>query len=238
MSCKMSNLSILATIGFLLCAAAGQAMPERDVRFVAATAADALVKSGSIPLTSSTIADIAGAVAPAVVNIEVNHLVSSGFEMPFNFFYNGQGGMASPKALGGGEHKIEQHSKGSGFIIRPDGYIVTNAHVVRGASKIKVALSDHRSFDGTIVGTDSFSDIAVIKIDGKDLPTEPMGSSKTLRPGEFCVAIGQPLGLDHTVTFGIISAVERTMVDINGNINFIQTDAAINRGNSGGPLLN
>jgi S1-C subfamily serine protease len=88
------------------------------------------------------------------------------------------------------------------------------------------------------VGIDHFSDLAVGKIDAKDLPTLPWGKSSNLRPGEFAIAIGSPLGYDHTVTLGIISAVGRTVTDVNGNINFIQTDAAINPGNSGGPLLN
>ena len=109
---------------------------------------------------------------------------------------------------------------------------------MRGASKIKVTLSDRRVFEAKVVGTDNFSDLAVVKIDATSLPTAKMGTSANLRPGDFAIAIGSPLGFDHTVTFGIISAVGRTVTDINGNINFIQTDAAINRGNSGGPLLN
>lgn len=201
------------------------------------------------PFQPSTVADIAQAVAPSVVNIEVNQPITGAlgvplFEMPFgnfDFFFNGQRMNPGP----GGKLPVrpsaprpESHNTGSGFIVRPDGYILTNRHVVRGASKIKVKLSDRRVFDGTVVGTDSFSDLAVIKIDATNLPTAKMGSSANLRPGEFAIAIGSPLGLDHTVTFGIISAVGRAVTDINGNINFIQTDAAINRGNSGGPLLN
>jgi S1-C subfamily serine protease len=132
----------------------------------------------------------------------------------------------------------ERRDTGSGFIVRKDGYILTNAHVVQDAEKIRVTLNDKRSFDGKVVGVDHFSDLAVIKIDGTDLPVLPLGTSSTIRPGEFAIAIGSPLGYDHTVTLGIISAVGRTVTDVNGNINFIQTDAAINPGNSGGPLLN
>lgn len=202
-----------------------------------------------IPIQPNTVADIAQAVAPAVVNIEVNQPITGAlgvplFEMPFgnfDFFFNGRRVNPAP----GGRLPVrpsaprpESHNTGSGFIIRPDGYILTNRHVVRGASKIKVTLSDKRVFEGTVVGTDGYSDLAVIKIDAANLPTAKMGTSANVRPGEFAVAIGSPLGLDHTVTFGIISAVGRTVTDINGNINFIQTDAAINRGNSGGPLLN
>jgi S1-C subfamily serine protease len=143
-----------------------------------------------------------------------------------------------PQGGGGNGHQQTRHAIGSGFIVRPDGFIVTNAHVVRGQTTIKVTLNDKRVFDGKVVGTDGFSDLAVVKIDANNLPTVGMGTSKDLRPGEFAIAIGSPLGFDHSVSLGIISAVSRTIIDINGNINFIQTDAAINLGNSGGPLLN
>lgn len=132
----------------------------------------------------------------------------------------------------------ERHNTGSGFIVKENGYIVTNAHVVKGASEINVTLNDKRSFKATAVGVDSFSDLAVLKIEATGLPVAEMGTSTSLRPGEFVIAIGSPMGYDHSVTLGIVSAVGRSVTDINGNINFIQTDAAINPGNSGGPLLN
>ncbi len=198
----------------------------------------AAAKRSGIPIMSNTIADIAQFVAPAVVNIEVaqvNKAQLAGLDLPmalpfgkYEYFFNGQR-MDQPR---------ESHNTGSGFIVRSDGYIVTNAHVVRGASKIKVTLNDKRVMEATIVGSDGFSDIAIVKIDAKDLPVANMGTSNTVRPGEFAIAIGSPLGFDHTVTFGIISAVGRTITDVNGNINFIQSDVAINPGNSGGPLLN
>jgi len=205
-------------------------------------------------LGPNTIADMAQAAAPAVVNIDVSESSAgqsfpgiSGLPPGFEFFFNGQ--RMNPFGNGGGggdrggtphgnEHKFEKRDTGSGFIVRPDGYIVTNFHVVRDADKIKVTLNDNRSFDGKVVGVDPFSDIAVVKINGENLPTLKMGTSSNLRPGEFAVAIGSPLGYDHTVTLGIISAVGRSVTDVNGNVNFIQTDAAINPGNSGGPLLN
>jgi serine protease Do len=187
------------------------------------------------------IADIAEAAAPAVVNIEVEKPGSNGLQsmMPF-----GQGGMRfffnnkeiDPVPFNSGAKPIKQ--TGSGFVVRPDGYILTNAHVVKGAKRIAVTMNDGRNIVATIVGIDTFSDLAVLKIDAKDLPTLTMGSSTNLRPGEFAIAIGSPLGYDHTVTLGIVSAVGRNVYDINENINFIQTDAAINTGNSGGPLLN
>ncbi len=210
-----------------------------------------------ISIQANTIADIAQSLAPAVVNIEVNQAVAiptmnmpffpgNPGQMPFgnfDFFFNGQ--RVTPKPNGGG-NKIPpqadpqnvQHNTGSGFIIRSDGYILTNCHVVKGATKIRVTLADKRFFEGHVVGTDSFSDLAVVKIDANELPIAKMGASSALRPGDFVIAIGSPLGFDHTVTFGIVSAIGRAVTDINGNINFIQTDAAINRGNSGGPLVN
>jgi S1-C subfamily serine protease len=133
---------------------------------------------------------------------------------------------------------IHKANTGSGFIVRPDGFIMTNAHVVKGSSKIKVSLADKRTFDAKVIGMDGFTDLAVIKINATDLPTLKLGTSANLRPGDFAIAIGSPLNFDHSVTFGIISAVGRSVSDINGNINFLQTDAAINPGNSGGPLLN
>ena len=210
--------------------------------------------AGSVLTTlgPNTIADIATNAAPAVVNIEVTEASRGtgglaqmfGGQLPpgMQFFFNGQ--QVTPQDLfgggaGGGTGKIPgPKDTGSGFIIRPDGYILTNAHVVKNAEKVKVTLNDKRTFDAKVVGTDAFSDLALVKINGTDLPTLKMGTSTSLRPGEFAVAIGSPLGFDHTVTLGIISAVGRTVTDINGNINFIQTDAAINPGNSGGPLLN
>lgn len=199
-----------------------------------------------LPFAADSIADIAEAAAPAVVNIEVDKQIQSSslgqmFGLPFDgfenfeFFYNGK--RVSPdKQMP--KFMRKNRNTGSGFVVRPDGYILTNAHVVKDASKIEVTFSDGKSLPATVVGTDSFSDLAVIKVEAAGLPSLPMGTSKGLRPGEFAVAIGSPLGYDHTVTLGIVSAVGRTVTDVNGNINFIQTDAAINRGNSGGPLLN
>jgi S1-C subfamily serine protease len=205
--------------------------------------------------SGNTIADIAEKAMPAVVHLEMRHKISmanpAGLPPMMDFFFNGQRVPInrflqqpddSDDSQKSGPTPPEQLSAkpdiASGFIIRSDGYIVTNAHAVDGQDAIKVTLADKRSFDAKVVGIDQFSDLAVVKVDVKDLPTIPWGSSSALRPGEFAIAIGSPLGDDHTVTMGIISAVGRTESDVNGNINFIQTDAAINPGNSGGPLLN
>lgn len=127
---------------------------------------------------------------------------------------------------------------GSGFIIDSDGYILTNNHVVDGAEEIVVALSDRREREATIIGKDPLSDLALLKIDEKDLPTVRIGKSEDLKPGQWVVAIGSPFGFEHSVTAGIVSATGRSLPENNGNyVPFIQTDVAINPGNSGGPLL-
>ncbi|NJO80885.1 MAG: PDZ domain-containing protein [Cyanobacteria bacterium RM1_2_2] len=138
------------------------------------------------------------------------------------------------------EDRIEQGT-GSGFIVSTDGHVITNAHVVEGADTVKVTLKDGRSLDGKVVGTDPVTDVAAIKIDATGLPTVTLGSSRNLVPGQWAIAIGNPLGLDNTVTAGIISAIDRSSSQVgipDRRVQFIQTDAAINPGNSGGPLLN
>jgi len=130
---------------------------------------------------------------------------------------------------------------GSGFIIKSDGLILTNAHVVNRADKVNVTLKDGRRFTGQVLGTDELTDVAVVKIQASNLPVVNIGNSDRLQPGEWAITIGNPLGLDNTVTAGIISATGRSSSDVgvpDKRVGFIQTDAAINPGNSGGPLLN
>jgi serine protease Do len=127
--------------------------------------------------------------------------------------------------------------EGSGFIIRPDGYILTNAHVVNGASEVTVRLTDRREYTAKVVGIDTKSDVAVIKINAKELPTVKLGDSHNLKVGEWVLAIGAPFGFENSATAGIVSAKGRTLPD-SGYIPFIQTDVPINPGNSGGPLFN
>jgi S1-C subfamily serine protease len=131
---------------------------------------------------------------------------------------------------------IEQKGVGSGFVIGADGRILTNDHVVRGATSLTVTLPDGRKFPGKVVGRDSSQDIAIIKVDARNLPTLKLANSSGVRVGQRVIAIGSPLGLDHTVTSGIVSALHRG-IEINDRVDFIQTDAPINPGNSGGPLL-
>ncbi|MDR0657842.1 MAG: trypsin-like peptidase domain-containing protein, partial [Mediterranea sp.] len=128
---------------------------------------------------------------------------------------------------------------GSGVIISKDGYIVTNNHVIEGADEISVTLNDNREFIGRVVGTDPSTDLALVKIEGNDFPTLPIGDSDALKVGEWVLAVGNPFNLTSTVTAGIVSAKARSLGVYNGGIeSFIQTDAAINKGNSGGALVN
>jgi serine protease Do len=181
---------------------------------------------------------IAQAVTPAIVNIRTTQIVkvqqSPFFTDPFfrQFFGDMFGGqLGIPR-----EHR--EHSLGSGVIVSPDGYIVTNNHVIARASEIEVMLTDKRVFKAKLVGTDPRTDVAVIKVEAKDLPIVPWGDSSILRVGGTVLAFGNPFGLNFTVTRGMVSAVGRSGLGIEQYEDFIQTDAAINPGNSGGALVN
>jgi S1-C subfamily serine protease len=176
------------------------------------------------------IAEAVEKVGPAVVRINALKRVNGEVD-PFRQFF-GEGGVP--------EEKVQEGS-GSGFILTADGQVLTNAHVVDGADEVEVKLKDGRSFQGKVVGLDTVTDIAAIKIGAEKLPTVTLGNSDQLVPGEWAIAIGNPLGLDNTVTAGIVSATGRTSREVgiaDKRVSFIQTDAAINPGNSGGPLLN
>ncbi|MGI6656738.1 MAG: DegQ family serine endoprotease [Desulfobulbus sp.] len=136
------------------------------------------------------------------------------------------------------DRTYRQRAAGSGFLISSDGYIMTNNHVVEDAANIKVLLADKRELPARVIGTDPQSDVALIKVDAKNLPTLVLGNSDALEVGEWVIAIGSPFDLNQTVTVGVVSAKGRNRVGITDYENFIQTDAAINPGNSGGPLLN
>ncbi|MBI3920035.1 MAG: Do family serine endopeptidase [Armatimonadetes bacterium] len=181
-------------------------------------------------------AAIAQAVIPAVVNINTTTIIPghSTFDDPFfrDFF-----GGSSPFGDFFNEPERRSTSLGSGVIVSPDGYVITNNHVIQGGSEIKVSLADKREFKAQPIGTDPTTDVGVIKIDGRNLPTSNWGNSDNLAVGEWVVAIGSPFGLNQTVTAGIVSAKGRTDVGISGYEDFIQTDAAINPGNSGGALV-
>ncbi|NES81394.1 MAG: trypsin-like serine protease, partial [Moorea sp. SIO2B7] len=176
-------------------------------------------------------------VGPAVVRIDAVRNVSDKIPEPFNKpFFRRFFGNELPLP----QERVERGT-GSGFIISTDGRLLTNAHVVEGTDKVKVTLKDGQIFEGQVLGTDKMTDVAVVKIEANSLPTVNLGKAENLIPGEWAIAIGNPLGLDNTVTVGIISALDRSSSQVgvpDKRVRFIQTDAAINPGNSGGPLLN
>jgi Do/DeqQ family serine protease len=184
------------------------------------------------------IADAAERVGPAVVRINASRTVKTSarpemFDDPmFRRFFGEMPEQPQERV---------QRGTGSGFIYSSDGLIMTNAHVVAGSTTVEVVLRDGRKISGKVLGADSLTDLAVIRVEERNLPTVNLGDSGTLRPGEWAIAIGNPLGLDNTVTAGIISATGRSSSQVgvpDKRVGFIQTDAAINPGNSGGPLLN
>jgi serine protease Do len=190
-----------------------------------------------LSIGENTVADVAQAAAPSVVNVEVAFQST----IPKPVVKGGQGNPFNEKAPPQASSKPGLLPKviGSGLIVRADGYIVTNYHLVRHADDgVQVTLNDERAFKAKVIGTDYFTDLAVLKIDAKDLHTIPFALGKKVRPGEWAIAIGNPFGYDHTVTLGIVSAAARALSDGSNHADMIQTDAAINTGNSGGPLLN
>ncbi|ACC79479.1 HhoA/HhoB/HtrA family serine endopeptidase [Nostoc punctiforme] len=193
------------------------------------------------PLSAATdpnfVTQVVQKVGPAVVRIDSSRTVKSQIPNEFNDpFFQRFFGSQMPEQ----QNRVERGT-GSGFIISADGRILTNAHVVDGADTVTVTLKDGRSFKGKVLGKDELTDVAVIKIQADNLPLVALGNSDQLQPGEWAIAIGNPLGLDNTVTTGIISATGRSSNLIGAadkRVEYIQTDAAINPGNSGGPLLN
>ncbi|MDJ0662496.1 MAG: HhoA/HhoB/HtrA family serine endopeptidase [Crocosphaera sp.] len=191
------------------------------------------------PITSENfVTDVVKKVGPAVVRIDASRTVKTEVPPMFNDpFFRRFFGSQIPNVP---NEEIERGT-GSGFIVSQDGKILTNAHVVAGTQEVTVTLKDGRTFTGKVLGTDLVTDVAVIDIEADNLPTVKAGNSNQLNVGEWAIAIGNPLGLDNTVTTGIISATGRLSSQIgvgDKRVDFIQTDAAINPGNSGGPLLN
>jgi Do/DeqQ family serine protease len=194
--------------------------------------------SASAQSVQNSYADLVSRVSPAVVTIRSTERARSAQQFPF---------MDDPQFREFFGDRVPQQQRppqrvegvGSGVIVNPDGYILTNHHVVDGALEIKVELTDNRTFTAKLVGSDPPSDLAVLKIDAASLPTLSLGDSDKVRVGDFVLAVGNPLGIGQTVTSGIVSAKSRTTGLSDGSFeDFLQTDAAINRGNSGGALVN
>src|SRR3712207_984568 len=237
---KHSNLILSAMCVTALAFSAGSFMKVNAAKNVASSAVGQ-------PVDLTYAADKA---LPAVVHIkfvqnskiqtvEVQPDPFSDFFDPFGFFGNpNQGNNGSQRRR---VQTPKKEATGSGVIISQDGYIVTNNHVVNGADELTVTLNDNREFSARIVGTDPMTDLALIKVNGKNLPTLPIGDSEKLKVGEWVLAVGNPYNLSSTVTAGIVSAKARSLSG-NGDgpsvASFIQTDAAINPGNSGGALVN
>jgi serine protease Do len=243
---KIGTLALVAA-GFF---AFGLAIPGRvqwlkpSLPGVAETmAAPAPVSMTVGPSTPESFADIAQKLRPTVVNVKVVKKVKNADfsrpEMPegpmqdfFERFFNQMPMPQNPQA------PRTQQGMGSGVIISPEGYILTNNHVVEGADEVSITMADRKEYKGRIIGRDPQTDLAVLKIDAKEsFPASTLGDSDNLKVGDWVVAIGNPFGLDHTVTAGIVSAKGR-VIGAGPYDNFIQTDASINPGNSGGPLLN
>jgi Do/DeqQ family serine protease len=228
---------VAASIGGGLIAALAVASHTSSPVTVVARADTATQKVSQL---SNSFADIIEKASPAVVKISMTRIIkasdqqqSNPFMMDpfFRQFFGGGGGQMRPRDQ-------REEGLGSGIIVSPSGYILTNNHVVEKASKLEVTLSDGRDFTGKIIGTDPQTDVAVVKISADNLPVMPFANSDAARVGDLCFAIGNPFGQDHTVTMGIVSAKNRHL-EMGAHIqNFIQTDASINPGNSGGALIN
>ena len=205
---------------------------------LAAVSVPAVAQSRGVMLPDFT--ELYDRQSPAVVSIDVTQKVRAPRGMPdiseddpFYEFFRRFGQV--PRQRGAPER--EAQSVGSGFIISSDGYLITNAHVVDGADEVKINLADRRDFKAKVVGVDKRTDVAVLKIEAKDLPKVTIGDPDKLKVGEWVVAIGKPFGLENTMTAGIVSAKGRDLPQEN-LVPYIQTDVAINPGNSGGPLFN
>ncbi|MEO8047502.1 MAG: DegQ family serine endoprotease [Nitrospirota bacterium] len=246
---QLVHRTIPATIGVALLGA----LIVWGGQFLTASHASSPSPTITIPVaaTPNGFADVAKAVTPAVVNITTVTVgkVSDGRSRPDELrermeeFFGGPVTPFGPRGFRGPEGPSKPHGhrgggQGSGVIVSSDGYILTNNHVIDSAHEVTVTLPDKREFKGKIVGADPKTDLAVVKIDGQNLPMVAWGDASTLQVGEYVLAVGNPFGLNSTVTLGIVSALGRGRMGITQYEDFIQTDAAINPGNSGGALVN
>ena len=235
---RMTVLSCVLAVIFMLTVLPAMPTQADVLPFVSAVNPAQLVDGAG---RGSFVAKAVNVVGPAVVRIDTERTVTRRaapdpmLEDPFfRRFFGDEGFSQSPR---------EEHlrGQGSGFIIDRSGVILTNSHVVNGADKVTVTLKDGRVFEGKVRGADEVTDLAVVKIDGSNLPIVALGNSDQIQVGDWAIAVGNPLGLDNTVTLGIISTLKRSSAQVgipDKRLDFIQTDAAINPGNSGGPLVN
>ena len=253
-SFSLRKLSVALLSAGLIGTAGLSGLYYQDARAAASTtAATAVTAATAAPLISSpaampNFAAITERSGPAVVNISVTGTTKAAMRGPWQ---GGPGGVPdddplweffrhfqSPGFNGpGGGAQTPTHGQGSGFILTDDGIILTNAHVVKDADEVTVKLTDRREFRAKVLGSDPRTDVAVLKIEAHDLPTVQLGSTKNLKPGEWVLAIGSPFGFENSVTAGVVSATGRSLPD-DSFVPFIQTDVAVNPGNSGGPLFN
>lgn len=218
--------------------------PSSSTVSPALTVAQAPAATNAAPAATdsrhSFVAAAVNQVGAAVVRIDTERTIATGFNDPFAndpFFRNFFGDQFFSQI----PQEYQQRGLGSGLIIDNSGIVLTNAHVVSGADTVTVTLRDGRTFQGQVKGVDEPTDLAVVKIDGQNLPIVPLGNSDDVQVGDWAIAVGNPLGLDNTVTLGIVSTLNRSSGSVgipDKRVDFIQTDAAINPGNSGGPLLN
>jgi serine protease Do len=232
------NRHLLTSVGLLAlalsstgCGSTAHANPPGAATPTEATATEA--RRDSAPLAGArqlgeAFVEVARGVSPSVVALRVEARVASQ-RTPFGFNPFGPPQQMEPPIA---------HGMGSGVVIRADGYVLTNNHVVDGARRIEVVLSDGRSLIGTVVGTDPATDLAVVRIEASGLPAARFARSDDVRVGEWAIAIGSPLGLDYSVTTGVVSALGRAGLGAAEIEDYVQTDASINPGNSGGPLVN
>jgi serine protease Do len=252
-----STRLVLALLASGLIGGAGVALVRTGAAQAAPTPVVASVQVGAPlnaqinpPMSLPDFSQITERYGPAVVNISVSGVSKEGEEPVvaqrggredpfgndpfFEFFRRFQQGQGQGR---GTPREVPTHGQGSGFIISNDGIILTNAHVVRDAREVTVKLTDRREFRAKVLGADAKTDVAVLKIDAKNLPTVALGKTSELKVGEWVLAIGSPFGFENTVTAGVVSAKGRSLPD-DSAVPFIQTDVAVNPGNSGGPLFN
>jgi serine protease Do len=227
-------LAVGAVAGSLITAKTGHSIPILVSAPVSAAASQVSFENGFAPVLSKTVPAVVNVSSSKVVRTPGGSATSPFFSDPFfrQFFGN-----SLPKNFKNPPSTEREKSLGSGVIVNPNGYILTNNHVINGAKDVKVLLSDNRQFAARIVGTDPMTDLAVLKIDASNLPVLAFGDSAQMHTGNFVLAIGNPFGLNQTVTMGIVSATGRGGLGIENYEDFIQTDAAINPGNSGGALI-